>query len=419
MREIADIKLRRLRHPRGLRPATSRRLYANAKLHAESKKFESLGPTRLSTTREWSRGGQLSTQRGVYLIGPGSQNRDFRGFLDNEMKATLMLLVLLGLHTSAVAEQRVNVHEVLRLFKERDLIPIQHLSVRLIEALPLEERNRIALAAAESLGIEACRPHLASQTLLEYLTTPTKDDSVEKAECRRQWGINTSSAELLRHMADKRVINDPRIIPFLIQGLDHPDRSSVGQKCYYALARLTGRQPGYQYWSRRGKDDQWHAEITAWWKRWWKQNHDKHPVFDTEIEARVKEEMLRLAARIETDLKPVHPELELFRAPAELSLHWGEPMFDITYTPEFYAGFAPGEAESILRFKRAGRPLPRIVIRDRFQFQALPAERKEDQTPPPNLHVCETRVIDGTDLVVEVLATSTNAQLMRDLGCRR
>lgn len=335
------------------------------------------------------------------------------------MSGALMLLVLLGLHTPAAAEQRVDVQEVLRIFKERDLIPIQHLNVRLIKALPLEERNRIASAAAESLGIEACRPHLGRQTLLEYLTTPAKDDSVEKAECRRQWGINTSAAELLRQMADGRAINDPRIIPFLIQGLDHPDRSSVGQKCYYALARLTGRQPGYEYWSRLGKDDQWHAEITAWWKRWWKQNQNKHPVFDTKIEARVRDEMLRLAAWIETDLKPVHPELELFRAPAGLSLHWGEPMFDITYTPQFYAGFAPGEAESIQRFKRAGRPLPWIVIRDRFQFPALPSERKEDTTPAPNLQVCESRVINGTDLVVEVLASSTNAQLMRDLGCRR
>jgi len=309
----------------------------------------------------------------------------------------------------------VDWRRVVRMFRDRDLTQIQALRPRSIEGLPLDQRNCIALEAARSLSIAEYIGAIGDDTLWEHFARPQAEDSPAEAECRRQWGINMSAAELLRHLAENRLIDDPRVVPYLIEGMSHPDRFSVGQKCFYALAYLTRHKSGEVYWARLVEDRERQEEITSWWRDWWPRHQGKHPVFDLEVEGRARAEVLRVARAIEMQVKPCHPELWLFSIPEVLALRWSSRFFQIEYNPRLYALVTPLTVDR--------DDLPWVHISSRLQTQDLSGtlwSEAEAPTPPVELRgqeiVVYSRVLDGTDIVVEVLAASMNEGLIRDLN---
>ena len=310
----------------------------------------------------------------------------------------------------AAAGDSPGAQAAVKLFEARDLDGLQKLRPQSLEGLPLDQRNRVALAAAKSLGIEEYLGAIKRDEIPKHFTKPPAQDSPAEAECRKQWGINTAAAELLQHLAGKRLVNDSRLLPHLIAGLDHPDRFWVGQKCYYALGSLARHESGSVYWSRMVEDPKQHAEIVSWWKNWWDRNKDRHPVFDEEVEKRAREEVLRLARVIEEKVKPGRRELALFTAPRELPLRWQVPFFDVNYSPALLA--TPP-------LKVARDRLPWLDISCRFQSADLPPAA-EAPSPPPELKGREeavySKVLDGTDLIVEVLAASKDSALIKDLA---
>jgi len=325
-----------------------------------------------------------------------------------------LIILLLGLATGAAADAEIDWQEAVLMFRQRNLTQLQQLSPRSIEGLSLEQRNAVALAAARSLSIAEQLEAVGDDRLREHLAKPPAEESPAEAECRRQWGINMCAAELLRHLAEKRLIDDPRLLPYLIEGLRHPDRFSVGQKCFYALTYLTRHRSGEVHWARLVEDPKRQEEITAWWREWWRTHQGKRPVFDVEVEERARAEVMKVARAIEMEVKPCHPELSMFSTPEALALHWSTPFLRIEYNPRRYALAPP--------FPVAREDLPWLHISARLQSQDLAGTLwSEEKAPAPpaglEAHVAQvySRVLDGTDVVVEVVAASKDEGLIRDL----
>ena len=315
----------------------------------------------------------------------------------------------------AHADETISGSDVVNMFEKRDLKAIQRTRPQSLEKLSLTERNQAALAAAKSLSIKEYIGAIGTNSINKHFTKPPAQDSPEEAECRTQLGINWSAASLLQHLAEKRMIDDPKILPYLITALDHPDKNWVGQKCFYALKSLTRQTSGGIYWARLVENQEKHAEISKWWNNWWDRIKDKHPVFDKDLEERARAEVLRLSGLIEKELKPKFPELSLFQSPPTLPLRWQRPLFYIEYNPGNWS-------LAIDSFRGMDRKrLPWILISCRFDSQGQKDtwEQEERLQPPKalqkNVTRCYVGSIAGTDLSVEVMAASENGTLITQI----
>lgn len=322
-----------------------------------------------------------------------------------------LALVLAGIACQSRAGEPP-AERILQAFRERDLIALQAVVSGDIERLGPGDRNRVALAASQALALEPYHEAIGTNALHRYFTKPPSEDTPAETECRRQWGINMAAAEILRSLAEKRLITDPRVLPGLIGGLDHRDRTWVGQKCFYALKSLTRRTTGEAYWGRLAPDGATHAETVRWWQEWWRAQAGKHPVFDAALEATARDEVLRLARLIGANVKPVFPEMRLFEVPTALPLRWQIPLFLVEYDPANWS--LPADA-----FGRSGsEDLPWILIACRFQREGLKDAWTAEEGHRPRAELrdrvttCYSRVIPDSDLRVEVKAASRNEALV-------
>lgn len=330
-------------------------------------------------------------------------------------RAAAIFFVMVLMVKSATASEEIDLQAVVRMYEERDLKRIQSTPPQALETLSLEQRNRAALVAAKSLSINQYIEAIGDDSIHKHFTKPSAQDSPAEAECRRQWGINTSAAELLRHLSEKRMINDPAVLPYLIDALNHPDRNFVGQPCFHALQYLTYHESGHAYWARLVEDAKRHAQVLSWWKGWWEENRHKHPVFEREVEGRLRLLVLDIAKTISTELKPIHPQLSEFSVPKQLRLHAPpSPLFHIEYNPRLLANIHPHGLDR--------DHLPWLYIKCEFKtpdLAAPPGWRRDERLPPLELrdHIrkvfyCE---IDGTDIVISVKLASEQRDLIKNM----
>jgi len=333
-----------------------------------------------------------------------------------EMKTLVISLIAsILLIKCSTAEEKHSKNVNLKAWSDRDLKAIQNISLHAIMGLTLAERNEVALAAAKSLSIKEYIGVIGKNSIFKHFTKPPAQDSPEEAECRRQLGINMSAAELLRHLSEMKMIDDPAVLPYLIDALDHPARSFVGQRCFYALTYLTRQRTGDIYWARLVDDPEKHAAIRKWWIDWFDKNKESHPIFDRNLEEKARSEVLRLSGIIEKELKPNFQELALFQSPPTLPLRWQRPLFYIEYNPGNWS-------LAIDTFKGIDRKrLPWILITCRFdsQGQMDTWEQEERVQPPENLKKNITRCyfgrIAGSSLLIEVLAASPDESMIKQI----
>jgi hypothetical protein len=326
---------------------------------------------------------------------------------------TAILLTIVLMSNCVVTEEKLDFRVIVKMFADRDLTSIQSIRPQSIEDLALDQRNQVALAAAKSLSVKKYIEAIGDDSIYKHFTKPSTQESPAETECRKQLGINRSSASLLQHLAEKRMINDPGILPYLIEALDHPDRHWVGQKCFYALKYLTRQESGDIYWARLVSDEKKHAEIHKWWQDWWQRNREKHPIFDADLETLARREVLRLARSIDENLKPRFPELKLFQVPETLPLRWQRPLFYVEYDPGNWS-LLPNSFDGI-----NSKRLPWILISCRFQSKGLKDTwAREDKLQPTErlrdrMKTCYSKTIQGSDLLVEIMAASENETLMK------
>ncbi len=331
------------------------------------------------------------------------------------MKRCVFVVFGLALVTVASADTQSVCDRYVHMFEGRNLTHMAKIRLEDIKSLPLEERNRVAVAAAKCISIKGVT---GVDNERRYLQQYPEKLSPEETEYRRkQWerGLNSCSAGFIRRLAEKRLINDSRILPYLIEGLDHPEGSWIPDYCLGSLQDLTHHSSG-QYYSGSFRDNkERRLEVSTWWQHWWEKNKNNHPVFDSELENRARAEVMELAQLIDTKLKGRFPELEFFKVPETLPLQWGISVLRIDYSPSnwslppFHSGLVKREL------------LPWILISCRFRSEDLPIygpyRDKLEPTPEFLQHArtLYSNVLEGSDLIIEVRAASKDQKLMAEM----
>ncbi len=143
--------------------------------------------------------------------------------------------------------------------------------------------NERALAAANQLSLRTPDGALITKEMVDKLTTPPGFDDALQAAVRQQHFMNGRCVSLLRDLANTGSVDDPRVIPPLVEILEYPSgvvRSTAG----HVLGSLTQRR-----FETGGDDDDSPRQhlMSAWWRTWWQKNQDRHPVFDALLEERI------------------------------------------------------------------------------------------------------------------------------------
>lgn len=295
---------------------------------------------------------------------------------------------------------------------------IQRINRSRYETWNQKQRDEIALILAQNLKIRSLLESLEDQQWREIRSSQQWSQFVGKqpqdGPVRIRWGINAAAAGTLNYLARKRLITEPRVIPYLIEALEHPDQGSIRRDAFGALSHLTRHSTGLHYFSFSRRDPEKDRQLIGWWKRWWEANQDKHPVFEPALEQEARSEVLRLARTIEQELKPRYrDELRYFRTP-EKPLGFGYPhlLFHLEYNPRMLAWHIPAVNNP---------PPPWLLILCRFGTEEpkAPDPRPEVPKPPKELeHLVKTvyaRELDGTDVLVTVSVASSNKGLANDL----
>ena len=304
----------------------------------------------------------------------------------------------------------VTVDEVRRLYQERNLIGLQQvMRVAFVKDLPLADRNAIALLAAQNLEIKDYLKDAVFTDFHAFLREKTQvNDPI-----RIQWGINMTSAALVRDLSYPRLISEPRVIPYLIAALDHPDRGFVGRDCHSALRSLTRHRVGDRYFSTGQKDPALCARIVAWWRDWWKANQDRHPVFDLALEDTARTRVLEILRLIEKEVKPRYWQFGLFPVPKDrLTFSDTPPLYDYSYDPDVMA----------IPIARAGRARPLTWLQVRVEFGTPPmvdndpragalARRPAEESLRDRVEDIYAERLEGTDVVITVSLATTDDDL--------
>jgi hypothetical protein len=308
--------------------------------------------------------------------------------------------------TPADTRQAAVVHsraELEKMFNDPDLW-VENKMRPTMDALSPSERDEIAMIAAERLSLgDIGKGTTAADWKAEFLNLP------ENAMLRERWSENRHAGELLSYASEKQYITDASVIPYLIDAVDHPDTSCVGN-VFGALARLTRHRTGYRGVAQSGKMDD-AAEV--WWRDWWEANRNKHPVFDLDLEKRTKTEWLRVSTLIESSMAG---EFAVFGAyhvgKMETAAVAGDssPLFDLCYEPCLFAnmwwGAGPRPDDNLWISVSAG-----------FCSCDLPESqrgwaREESKPRAVKLPVgtIYNRVLPGTDVAIRVrVATDSEA----------
>lgn len=257
-----------------------------------------------------------------------------------------------------------------------------------LEALSEEKRNELAVATAKALAEQ--------ERFGEWL-------SLVNQKPRR----GSFAADLLVALSNKGYITTPDVIPHLIERMKHADNEpynvtsdlipylvpnyiagkkyqycwNSGMSCLRILAHLTQHQSGlFGRQPEDFEDDAWRRRIIDWWEKWWTQNKSQHPLFDTALEKRTRQEVWLARNLIAERLGPRFPQLFSSKVPKEqpLGIHLDYPLFVLDYYPGLWNSI---RSDMILQSEEQSLhddPKVRIIIHARFGMKDL--RHPEDRT---------------------------------------
>jgi hypothetical protein len=280
--------------------------------------------------------------------------------------------------------------------------------------LPAGERNRIAIAAARELSLRTARDDvITKETVDELAFKPASNDTPVESALRRLNSRNAELVELLCDMENQNLINDPGVIGPLIEMLDYPGtKTSVRGEAAQVLSQLTKRTWAPNHWQWDGER---HGQFVAWWRTWWVQNHDKHPVFDSDIEAWAQARVATIALQLHDDFQDYY-EINGFVVPDHVQRGVIDPQI------AFIGVNTAGLQQAVMRSTDDGKPRiagknDYVSLRIAAEFATPPPNRRPDERTAsgidnaPNEEVLH-EILPGTDVLITVQAASKDAAFL-------
>jgi hypothetical protein len=315
-------------------------------------------------------------------------------------------------------------------FKENDLVGLHRLHAEHFQPLSQEQCDVVALLAAERL---APGPEIAGLPPKERFNFLSK--ASEKV--RNAWGINVACADILHlYLGETRRITDARVVPHLVEALDHPD-PTVCRYAFYTLRNITRHETGEGYFGRglREKSER-HERLVKWWRDWWQATKDKHPIYDPELEKKLLTEMDGLVARIAKGLQPATDDRDAkFPGMAMFTRLWeSQKLLSGRQGDVLVYDYDPSRLALFLGPRHVPHDeLPRIELRYVFDFPDL-VEKEEpkpaaEKLPPEKEKAAESlkkkerpmrkevfsAPLEGTGITLHALVTSKDAALEQAL----
>jgi hypothetical protein len=239
---------------------------------------------------------------------------------------------------------------------------------------------------------------------------------------------NCRAAATLNQLCQSGLVTDPRVIPYLIDALKLPDHRSdhlmIGQTALESLCMITRRMRlGVKGWPPRRNppvDNSTNlTHIISWWENWWKDNENKHPVYDAEIDQTVTNAFLNVEKIIEEKIKPEYPELVFFKAGANSFIpmpprYSVSSLYEYQYEPYNYdQGVYNPSSGKMYRWDE----LPWLEIKCRFDDEEMAGYPVHH--PPESLEKYLTTVyskkIEDLSIFIQVRIASSNTALVDDL----
>ena len=241
---------------------------------------------------------------------------------------------------------------------------------------------------------------------------------------------NSQAAETLNQICESGLVTNPEVIPYLIEALKLPDHRSehllIGENALRALCLMTRRMSldaaKWEDWRPPAADDsQRRNRVIAWWEDWWKNNQNKHPIYDDSVDQIVWNTFLNIEKIIEERVKPNYPELGFFKAGIANSsipiphMYFISALYEYQYQPYLYdQGVYDRSRNKMFRFDE----LPWLEIKCQFDDQSIAGYWI--QNPPPKqlekfLTTVYSKKIEDTGIFVEVRIASSNTALVDDL----
>jgi hypothetical protein len=175
---------------------------------------------------------------------------------------------------------------IMKLFEKKHFYAVdklyqKKLGVYTLVGSTLKQRNTIFLLVAKSL-------------VTTNNTHGTNSIGIHRIE------LDWEALELLNRLNEDNSITTPEVIPYLIEALDISDvvpRIDYSGIIIQILGKMTKHETGYV-----NGDDHFfqrnHKAIMVWWRTWWQENKDKHPVLDADLEKTLRDEILKIDEEI-------------------------------------------------------------------------------------------------------------------------
>jgi hypothetical protein len=182
---------------------------------------------------------------------------------------------------------------VQRMFEQKDWKSLEKVDVKTIENFNLKQRNAIVVLAAKEF---AGNDESTNGEFLDYTAINQATGMPNSLPAGMKW----VSFEILDALDMNQAITTPDVIPYFIQNLENNDYDTVVYSLEFLIS-LTGRQTGFQidyikYDNNSLSKNQ--KVIADWWRNWWRENKDKHPVFDMDLKKILCREVLKIDKQI-------------------------------------------------------------------------------------------------------------------------
>ena len=287
-----------------------------------------------------------------------------------------------------------------------------------IAPLPESQRNSLLLAAAKTFAVRGDYPEWITATNWDKFVVETLHYRVSRETDMKRW-----AALLFYFISQHMMTTNAEVIPYLIEGLAHPDHP-IASRCWRALYEWTGHSSGEGVLSRLpgGPLESLRQPSIDWWRKWWGQNKNKHPILDRSLEERVWREFVRTARKV-GDLPPEFgPEMAPYAPPTDepIKLDYINPLFTLpleTYLNDWWSPrrylLVNGTWTNVLVHEVY------LLVHAGFKTKDIAAGPSREKANPLSkkapLEEVFSGVLKGTDIAVEVKVATEDVRLVRAL----
>jgi hypothetical protein len=317
-------------------------------------------------------------------------------------------------NSPALTNSEQNFQSLVKLVEQRQFYPAHDFYWQQKGIFSQDQRNAIFLLAAKMLIItNDAKLHLdqVDESDLHFLGDLLLADyfTVQDGVTYRDYGITNSEGIPFLITALTDVTNeDPRLVDM--------DAKLIIQE----LKTLTRRDTGYINGNDHFFTKNYQA-VTAWWQDWWRQNKNRHPVFDVDLEKILRSDVLKLNEKI-------------MRVKPTPNFHWdSSARFELEHAGNFYTGneWNGGPKNSVFMYEYGHMPgniamgggyFPErgadvLYIHGEFVTEWLP----ENDEPIYETSISGKRfpmqevfseTVEGTGIAIKVQIATTNTALV-------